>query len=139
MAKKISDVMSAEPVTVGPHVMLSTAARCMRDNGIGDVLVTDGQQLFGILTDRDIVVRAVAENRHPDRVSVAEVCSDEPVSIGPDDDIDLAIHLMREHAIRRLPVTREGQVVGVVSLGDLALERDEHSVLAYISATGPNI
>jgi CBS domain-containing protein len=111
----------------------------MRDGDIGDVIVQDGQELRGIVTDRDIVVRAVAEDQAPSEVTVGEICSVDLVTLGPDDPIDRATHLMRDNAIRRLPVIEDGRAVGVVSLGDLAIERDARSVLAEISMADRNV
>jgi CBS domain-containing protein len=92
-----------------------------------------------VVTDRDLVVRALAEGADISSKSVQEVCSTETVTVSPDDDVDRAIQLMRERAIRRLPVVEEeDRPVGVVSLGDLAVERDPHSALGDISAAHPN-
>jgi CBS domain-containing protein len=109
----------------------------MRDANIGDVLVTEAGQVRGVLTDRDIVVRAVAHER-PAHTPVVEICSPSTVTCAPSDDIDRAVALMREHGVRRLPVVDADQLVGVLSLGDLAIERDQRSALADISAAQPN-
>ncbi|MDD9380404.1 DUF6213 family protein [Streptomyces sp. ZAF1911] len=107
-------------MTVEKLTSLAEAARVMRDASIGDVLVVDEGRLRGILTDRDIVVRAIAENRDPADTTVYAVCSPEPVTVGPGDDVDHAVDLMRRNALRRLPVeTEDGELVGVVTLGDL--------------------
>ncbi|MFF4260908.1 CBS domain-containing protein [Streptomyces virginiae] len=112
--------MTGNPVTVEKLTSLAEAARVMRDASIGDVLVVDEGRLRGILTDRDIVVRAIAENRDPADTTVYAVCSPEPVTVGPGDDVDHAVDLMRRNALRRLPVeTEDGELVGVVTLGDL--------------------
>jgi CBS domain-containing protein len=139
MAAKIRDVMAPRPVAVPPTCTLAEAARQMRDGDIGDVMVQDGSRLQGIVTDRDIVVRAVADDRAPSSVTVGEICSSELVTVGPDDLIDKAVELMRRAAVRRLPVVDAGQAVGVVSLGDLALARDPSSALAEISGADRNI
>lgn len=134
----IRDVMTPEPVTVRSTTSLEQAARRMRDAGIGDVIVLDGEQITGILTDRDIVVRAVAEGRDPGQTPVGEVASRELTTITPDETVDAAVALMRERSIRRLPVVESGRPIGIVSLGDLALERDPDSCLGEISAAPPN-
>ncbi len=133
MTQRIRDVMTRPPVTVGTLTSLAEAARVMRDADIGDVLVVDERRLRGILTDRDLVVRAVAEGRDPADTTVQAVCSSPPVTVRPDDSLDRAVDLMREHALRRLPVTDDGQLVGIVTLGDLAVERDPTSAFADIS------
>jgi CBS domain-containing protein len=110
----------------------------MRDQGIGDVLVTADGALCGVLTDRDIVIRAVAENLDLTRTALAEVCTAQIVTVHADDDAADAMELMRERAIRRLPVVQGRQPVGIISLGDLAIEQDEHSALSDISKAPPN-
>ena len=114
------------------------AAHTMRDDDVGAVIVLEGGDLYGIVTDRDIVVRAVAEGLDPAATVVSEVCSKNPTAIERDASNDDAVGLMREHALRRLPVTEGDQPVGIVALGDLAVERDSDSALADISATEPN-
>jgi CBS domain-containing protein len=134
----IRDVMTPEPVTVATTTSLEQAARHMRDAGIGNVIVLEGEQITGILTDRDIVVRAVAEGWDPSQTPVGDVASRELTTISPDETVDAAVALMRERSIRRLPVVESGRPVGIVSLGDLALERDPDSCLGEISAAPPN-
>jgi CBS domain-containing protein len=110
----------------------------MRDNGIGDVIVTDGEQAEGIVTDRDIVIRGVAEGSDPGSVRLGQVISGDLTAVAPDDPVERAIELMRDKAIRRLPVVQGGKPVGVVSIGDLAMERDPGSALADISEEPPD-
>lgn len=138
MAQQVHEVMTDNPVTVGSRTPLVEAATLMRERAIGDVLVVDDGRLRGILTDRDIVVRAVAEARDARTATVGEVCSDDPVSVAPRDDVDRAVELMRSRAVRRVAVVDGDRLVGVVSLGDLAVERDSRSALADISAAAPN-
>jgi CBS domain-containing protein len=115
------------------------AAQIMRECDIGDVIVLEGDWLFGILTDRDIVVRALAEGLEPDSTPVGEICSRELTTIEPTASVKQAVLLMREKAIRRLPVVDDsGHVIGIVSIGDVAVERDRRSALADISAAPPN-
>jgi CBS domain-containing protein len=134
---KISEVMTTNVATLDTKSTATDAARVMREQDIGDVVVTDGDQIRGIVTDRDIVVRAVAENRNPLEVSLAEIISDDLVTLSPDDSVDDAVRLMAERALRRLPVVQDGKPVGIVSLGDLAVERDPNSALADISEAPP--
>lgn len=138
MPQSIREVMTADPVTLPATTTLSAAARCMKDQSIGDVLVTDGNDLRGIVTDRDIVVRAVADRLDITSTPLSEVCSAELVSLAPTDTVEDAVTLMSERAIRRLPVVEDGRAVGIVAIGDLAIERDPHSALADISAAAPN-
>ncbi|WP_031475833.1 CBS domain-containing protein [Streptomyces bicolor] len=137
MAVFVKDVMTPGVVAVRPDASLVEAAQLMRTQDIGDVVVADGQQVVGVLTDRDITVRAVADGADPLTVSVESVCSRNPVVIGPGERLSVAISLMREHAVRRLPVIEEGLPVGVVSLGDLAETQDPDSALAEISRAAP--
>jgi CBS domain-containing protein len=138
MAQKVGEIMTPVPVILPPDASLISAAGTMRRYGIGDVLVAEDGRLVGLVTDRDIVVRAVAVARDPDVTTIAEICSVDLVTVSPDDDAEAAVALMREHAIRRIPVVDSGEVVGVVSIGDLAIERDPGSALADISAEPPN-
>jgi CBS domain-containing protein len=130
--------MTPHPTTAPASMLLVEAARAMRDAGIGDVIVVEGEEVRGVLTDRDIVVRAIAEGRDPVQTRVGEIMSRELTSVAPDDEVEAAIKLMREKAIRRLPVLERGRPIGVLSLGDLAVARDPASVLGTISAAPPN-
>jgi CBS domain-containing protein len=114
------------------------AARKMRDFDVGVIVVKDGAKACGLVTDRDIMVRAVAEGVDPATTPLSAVCSRDLASLSPDDEIDGAIRLMRERAVRRAPVIVDERLVGIVSLGDLAIERDPDSVLGSISAARPN-
>lgn len=138
MAQKVRELMTSAPVTLRPGQPVADAAKAMRDQGIGNVLVADDGQLKGLVTDRDIVVRVIADGRDPGGTSVGEICSPDLVTAAPDDDADAAARRMRERGVRRIPVVEDGQPVGVLSIGDLAIERDEQSALADISAQRPN-
>ncbi len=138
MAEFVREVMTPTVVTVRPDTSLVEAAQLMRAQDIGDVLVTTEQRLVGVLTDRDITLRAVADGADPLTVSAQAVCTPDPVVVGPDDAVSAAVGLMRDHAVRRLPVVENGHPVGMVSLGDLALAEDPGSALADISRAGPD-
>lgn len=138
MADTVRDVMMPNPLTVDARTPIQSAAQMMRENDIGDVLVTHEGRLLGILTDRDIVVRAIAGERHPAATFAGECCSAEVAVVRADDSTDQAAEVMRENALRRLPVIDDGQVVGIVSIGDLAVTQDPRSALADISAARPN-
>ena len=120
MNAKVRDVMTPGPIGVDYHRSIGDAARIMRDWGIGAVLVVNDQALYGLVTDRDLVVRAVAESKGPEE-PVGPLSSGDLIAVHADDDTAVAMRLMRENAVRRLPVIEDGQVAGVVSLGDLAL------------------
>jgi CBS domain-containing protein len=134
----VKDVMTPGVVAVRPDASLVEAAQLMRTQDIGDVLVADGQHVVGMLTDRDITVRAVADGADPLTVSAQMVCTPDPVVVAPDDPVSTAVALMREHAVRRLPVIEDGLPVGMVSLGDLAEAEDPDSALADISRALPD-
>lgn len=138
MAQFVKEVMTPGAAVVRPDASLVEAARMMRDQDIGDVLVVDGDRLIGVVTDRDIAVRAIADGRDPLTVSADSVCTPGPVCVGPDDEVAAAVRLMAGHAVRRLPVVEDGRPLGVVSIGDLAVSQDPDSVLAEISLAEPN-
>ncbi|KOG28619.1 CBS domain-containing protein [Streptomyces resistomycificus] len=138
MTQHVSDIMTAAPVTVEPRTSVTAVARIMRDEDLGAVLVTDGDELRGLVTDRDLVIRSLAEGGDPDQTTVIGACSDDLVTVGPEDDLSHAVELMREHAVRRLPVVENGHPVGIVALADLAMERDPESALGDISVARPN-
>jgi len=131
-------MMTTSPRTFETGASVVDAARAMADENIGDVIVCEGDTLRGIVTDRDIAVRVVAQDRNPADTTVGDVCSADLITVGPDDDLDNAIGLMRQHAVRRIPVVDDGRPIGVLSLGDLAIERDSDDVLEDISTAPAN-
>ncbi|MDQ1740470.1 MAG: hypothetical protein QOE53_2122 [Pseudonocardiales bacterium] len=138
MARTVSEVMTRNPETVEMSDAVMEAARRMRDADAGDVIVLDNGRVVGILTDRDITIRVVAENKGPS-TPVGEACSTTNLqTVGPDTSLAQAVQLMRSNAVRRLPVVENDRAVGIVSLGDLAIEQDEDSALADISAAEPD-
>ncbi|TLS46511.1 CBS domain-containing protein [Streptomyces montanus] len=138
MAQHVREVMTTEPVTVDEETPLPEVARLMKEKNIGDVIVAEEDRVRGLVTDRDLVVRVLAEERDPARTTVREIASTDLVTIDPEAEVDEAVRLMRENALRRLPVVEEGHLVGALSIGDLAVERDPRSALADISAAEPN-
>jgi CBS domain-containing protein len=134
MPELVQDVMTSEPICLDMSATVSEAAQRMRDNNIGDVLVTDQGRLRGVVTDRDVVIRAIANGMQPDLTSLGHILTAEPICANPNDPVSKAVTLMREHALRRLPVCDGDRIVGIVSLGDLARDRDPDSALADISA-----
>src|SRR5262245_87775 len=111
MTQTVQDLMIGDVVVVPSTTTLSEAAQQMRDHNIGDVIVQDAPGVEGILTDRDIVVRAAAEGLSPDEVTVGDICTTGLASVRPGDPIERAVSLMRERAVRRLPVIEDGRIV----------------------------
>ena len=138
MAQKINEVMTHDPRTVDTDAPLVDAAREMREGDTGAVLVTQGGRLAGILTDRDIVVKAIADGRDPGSTRVQDVASPNVVTVTPDQDVEQVRRLMREHDVRRVIVEQDGRAAGIVSLGDLAVHGDADAELTDISAASPN-
>lgn len=138
MADTIREVMTENPKTVEASATLKEAAEIMANENIGNVLVVENDEVQGIVTDRDIVVRAVAKGENPEDCSVREVATTDVTVLSPDDSIDDAVKKMEEKDVRRLPVVEDGKPVGIVSLGDLAKEADKDSALANISSASPN-
>jgi CBS domain-containing protein len=139
MARQVRELMSKDPIKLSSDAPISDAARRMREANVGAVIVEESGKICGIVTDRDIAVRAVADGRDPKTTKLGSVCSKDLTTVSPDDDLDRVIQIMRDKAIRRVPVIdSKNQAVGILSLGDLAQERDSRSVLGQISAAPPN-
>src|SRR5262245_15779157 len=137
-AETLRDLMTTRPVVLDAYATVADAAKAMQASDVGDVLVKRDGQLCGIVTDRDLVIRCLAKN--PKRAAsqrLGDVCSSEIHALSPDTAVEEAIQLMRDRAIRRIPVVENGSPVGIVSLGDLALARDRRSCLGDISAAPP--
>jgi CBS domain-containing protein len=134
----VRDVMTTTVVYLPSDTTLAEAARTMREQDIGDVVVADGTTLTGLVTDRDIVVRAVAERFDPASTTIGEIVSRDLVTVRPEDSIHSAALLMRDNAVRRVLVCDEQGLVGIVSIGDLAEEIDPDSVLGGISRAAGN-
>ncbi|MFF3865041.1 CBS domain-containing protein [Micromonospora sp. NPDC001898] len=134
----VGEFMTTRLVTMDGNETLTAAAREMRDSAIGDVVVTNGADVAGIITDRDITVRGVAEQLDPNSTRLNQITSRDLITVSQYDDAVAAADLMRTYAVRRLPVIDDGRLVGLISMGDLAVEREPQSVLADISADDPN-
>ena len=137
MATTVADVVTPDPVTIEATGTVRDAAELMRAGDIGDVVVVEDGRLVGIVTDRDLVVRVLAIGGGPDD-PVRQACSQNLVTVTPTDTIERAAQLMADNAVRRLPVVVDDAVVGIVSIGDLTVERDPDSALADFSAAEPN-
>jgi CBS domain-containing protein len=137
--ERVADVMTPTPTTVRASQTVAEAANNMRQIDAGSIIVLDDSgHVTGIVTDRDIAVRAVAQGRDPQTTTVREISSEDLTTLSPSDSIEEAVRLMRDRAIRRIPVVESGRPVGIVSIGDLATLRDPRSALADISAEPPN-
>ncbi len=135
MVQKVSEVMTHKLVLLPSSSTVADAAKRMREADVGDVIVEKNAVLCGILTDRDIVVRVLGAGLDPKKTRLEDVCSQQPTTASPDDDVGEVIEIMRNKAIRRVPVVdTSGQAVGIISLGDLAQRRDPKSVLGRISS-----
>jgi CBS domain-containing protein len=120
----VGDVMMPEVRSVTPDTSVQHAARLMREADVGSLPVLDGERVIGVVTDRDIAVRAVAEGKAPD-TPVAEVASRDVVSVRPEQDLDEALRLMAQHQVRRLPVVeQDGRLVGMFAQADAAMEAE---------------
>jgi CBS domain-containing protein len=128
MGKSVKDAMTSEVKTATPSQSLTDAAKLMKQEDVGSVPVVDGDRLVGVLTDRDIVVRGIADGSDPHAVQVGAIASRDVVTVRPDDDLDEALRLMAQHQVRRLPVVEDGQLVGVVATADVAHEAKEKDV-----------
>jgi CBS domain-containing protein len=136
---RVADVMTRNPVVCRLDTPLSAAATIMRDRDIGDLLVEEDGRLVGIVTDRDIVVRGLAEGRNPEIVTVGDIATGPVESVETEADVNEAARRMEQNAIRRLAVIdATGRPVGIVTLGDLAAAVDGDSALGSISSAPPN-
>ena len=139
MGQEIRELRTGAPVALDGGATVSEAARRMKKRNVGDALVTRDGKLCGIVTDRDLVVRCLAQDDGDSRSkAIGEFCTEELVTLAPDAEVTEAIRVMQDHAVRRIPIVDHDRTVGVVSLGDLAIERDRQSTLGEISAAPPN-
>jgi len=138
MKHTVRELMHEDPITLEASSTALEASRKMRDAHIGDVLVTDNGKLNGIVTDRDLVVRCMANGDDPAVTSIGSLCSGDLVTLSPDAEAKDAVKLMREKAIRRIPVVEADRAIGILSIGDLAQDRDPSSALSDISSAPPN-
>ena len=126
MGQNIKDVMTSNPCSIDADKSVAYAAKMMKDEDVGLAPIVEGDKLIGMLTDRDIAIRVVAEGRNPDQVTVKEVASKQVVTIDPQQDLAEALRIMAKHQVRRLPVVEEdGRLVGVVAQADVAREGDD--------------
>lgn len=135
----VRDLISKPPIKVASTAPVQEAARQMRDGDVGAVIVEEDGKPYGIVTDRDIAIRAVAQGLNATIAPVASICSKELATVSPDEDVEHAVQLMLDKALRRvLVVDAQAIPLGIVSLGDLAVTRGSSSVLGQISAAPAN-
>jgi CBS domain-containing protein len=128
MGKSVKDAMTSDVKTATPSQTLTDVAGLMKREDVGSVPVVDGERLIGVVTDRDIVIRGIADGSSPSAVQVGDIASRDIVTVRPDDDLDEALRLMAQHQVRRLPVVDDGHLVGVLAQADVALEAKEKVV-----------
>jgi CBS domain-containing protein len=122
---KVRDIMTSEVETASPDTTLEEVATMMKTEDVGAVPVVEDEELVGIITDRDIVVRCVAEGKDPSETTVEDVLSEDLETASPDMDVNEAVRLMSQRQVRRLPVVEGNRLVGVLALGDIAVKQDE--------------
>lgn len=126
MAKNVRDAMTSNPRSIEPSTMVADAAKLMKAEDVGSLPIVDGGQLVGMVTDRDIVIRVVAEGKDPQSLTVGEIASRDLVTVDPEQDLDEALRLMAQHQVRRLPVAEEdGRLVGILAQADVAREGND--------------
>jgi CBS domain-containing protein len=133
----VADVMTPDPTTVDAAESLEATARLMTQKDVGALVVRAGATAIGVVTDRDLVVRGLAQGLGTD-ASVQQVTSKQIITVGKSDPVETAVEVMRNAAVRRVPVLDGDTLVGIVSIGDLAVDRDPTSALADISKAEPN-
>lgn len=145
MGTKVHEVMTDRPRAVTPETTVAEAAQLMKNEDVGSLPILDGEQLAGMVTDRDIVIRAIAEGKDPRGMPVREVASRELVKVHADEDLSSALQLMASQQVRRLPVVDDdGRLVGILAQADVAVEAKEKAVGEMVEEiskppTGPRL
>ncbi|MCC2336128.1 CBS domain-containing protein [Cellulomonas wangsupingiae] len=137
MARTVSELMTTHPTVVEVTDTLRAVAETMATQDVGALVVAEDGVVTGIVTDRDLVVRGLATGIGLD-APVGQLATGDPLTVAPDDDLVDVVRIMREQAVRRVPVVEGGQAVGILSIGDLAVALDPDSALADISEAPPN-
>jgi CBS domain-containing protein len=125
--RTVQDLMTAEPTSIASDAMAVEAARRMLSEDVGSLPVVDGETLVGMVTDRDLVLKVIAKDLDPNKVPVADVCTQNPVTVGAEESLDEALQRMAKEQVRRLPVVSEGQLVGILAQADVARHTDVES------------
>ena len=135
MAKTARDVMTPDAQCVGEDDSVTDAAKKLADLGVGAMPICgNDDRLKGVLTDRDIVVEVLAQGKDPDATTAGDLGDGKPVTIGADDSVGEALQTMKEHAVRRLPVIEGHDLVGIVSIADLAQNIDDEETGDLVEA-----
>lgn len=122
---QIRDLMTSNPTTCDASTSVVDAAKQMAREDVGPIPVVDGDRLVGLVTDRDIVVRVVAEGRDPGSTTLRDIASSDLKTVSPDDDLDVALQTMASAQVRRLPVVEDGRLVGIVAQADVARKGED--------------
>ncbi len=123
----IRDLMTSSPATAEPSSTVADVAQIMAQEDVGPVPIVEGGRLVGLVTDRDLVIRVIAEGRDPNSTTIGEIASADLVTVQPDSDLNEALQLMAQNQVRRLPVVEGDQLVGIVAQADVARAADEES------------
>ncbi len=121
----IRDLMTSSPATAEPSSTVADVARIMANEDVGPVPIVDGGRLVGLVTDRDLVIRVIAEGREPNSTTIGEIASADLVTVQPDTELNEALQLMAQNQVRRLPVVEGDRLVGIVAQADVARAADE--------------
>jgi CBS domain-containing protein len=135
---QIRDVMTQKPTSCEPQATVADAAKVMAREDVGPIPVVEGNRLVGLVTDRDLVVRVLAEGRDPQATTVGEVASTNLVTLSPEQDLDEALQVLARHQVRRLPVVEEGKLVGIVAQADVARHGDDKSTGEVVEKISQN-
>jgi CBS domain-containing protein len=136
---QVRDIMTSDPITLPGTASAAQAAAAMRDHDVGSILVNgDDGRLVGIVTDRDLAVRCMADGHDPALMKVNQLCTTDPATLDPSHSVEEAIRTMGDKHVRRMPVVKDHRAIGMVSLGDLAAHRDPDSLLGQISTAPAN-
>ena len=134
MANSVRNAMTEDPRSIATSASVVEAAQLMREAHVGSLPITDGEQLVGMITDRDITTRVVAEAADLGTTSVGDVCSRDVISVEADTDHEEAVDLMARHRVRRLPVVENGRLIGIVAQADIALTGNEEKTGELVEA-----
>jgi signal-transduction protein with cAMP-binding, CBS, and nucleotidyltransferase domain len=138
MAKTVRDVMTRDPVAMSADSTVIDAAKAMKDMSIGTVVVMEKDMPCGIVTDRDITVRAVATGSDPMKTKLGDICSHDLAAVRPDQSVEDAMQMMKSHDVKRVVVMTDRKLEGIVSLGDLSRRGEGEDVQEDISRAEPN-
>jgi CBS domain-containing protein len=136
---RVREIMTEEVATAAPDTTLEEVATIMRDEDTGVVPVLDNSELVGLVTDRDIVIRCIAAGKDPSEITADEIFSEDLETVEPDADVEEASRLMAQKQIRRLAVVEDGRLVGMVSLGDIAVKASDQQAAATLEKVSQRV